>query len=232
MACLTDVADDVQDWQTYGQIFKTSYNNAIAIETKQAMMLHRSGFLEEVHFDYSILPLVGSNGVVHGIHTTVSEITESILAERRLRTTTKVREYTAGCSTIEDICQHFLSALETSKEDIAFSIIYARSINQENIDLTGSTESLSHEVCLKGSVGLSADILPSTIANTAASEPFGLLLEKADDLDHHVVLSKDEKILSGFPSDSVLPEFGHSAGYEKAVLYVALLQSLTAYVQH
>lgn len=231
MACLTDVADDVQDWQTYGQIFKTSYNSAIAIETKQAMMLHRSGFLEEVHFDYSILPLVGSNGVVHGIHTTVTEITESILAERRLKTTTNVREYTAGCSTIDEIYQHFLSALETSKQDIAFAVIYARSIDREDTALTESAERLSQEIYLKGFVGLSDNTLPLVIPTTSASDPFGLLFEMASHLENYAVLSKSEEVLSGIPNDSVLPEYGHSAGYEKAVLYVALSLHVNACVR-
>lgn len=182
-------------------------------------MLHRSGFIEETHFDYSILPVVGSSGLVLGLHTTVREITETILAERRLRAIVSVRESIAGCSTIDGLYQHFLKALETNKEDIAFAVIYAGHIDDCGTGLPRqSANRVRWGVHLKGSVGLSTDILPPVIAGRSKSEPLSLMFDKVTKSNRHIVLSKDEEALSSIRNGGILPEYGLSADIEQAVL--------------
>ncbi|VWX60355.1 Hybrid sensor histidine kinase/response regulator [Burkholderiales bacterium 8X] len=88
------------------------------------LLLERSGFPEETYHTFSYSPLLGNDGKVQGLFCAVSEDTERILSERRLRT---LRELAAGLAASDTRAQVFANVqdvLGKATRDLPFSLLY------------------------------------------------------------------------------------------------------------
>jgi signal transduction histidine kinase len=88
--------------------------------------VNRFGFVEETHFTigYSPVPDPTASAGIGGVLATVHEITEKVLAERRVRV---LRDISAGPSeakTTEEACRTAISAFARHDKDVPFALVY------------------------------------------------------------------------------------------------------------
>ena len=92
----------------------------------QMLPLQRAGFPEECYFTFSYSPIRGDDGRIGGVFCAVSETTERVLAERRLRTLSGLGERTAGATAVAEACERSVAALTEGdgRIDAPFALVY------------------------------------------------------------------------------------------------------------
>jgi len=89
----------------------------------QLLLLDRNGYVEECYFTFSYSPIRDESGGIGGIFTAVSETTERVLSERRLRTL-RTLAGAAEARTTDDACCRAMDALAENLADIPFALLY------------------------------------------------------------------------------------------------------------
>src|ERR1700742_1930291 len=84
----------------------------------QLLLLDRNAYLEEAYFTYSFSPIRDGAGAVIGVFTAVTETTERVLSERRLRTVATLAERTADARTVAEVVERAEGALATNPDDL------------------------------------------------------------------------------------------------------------------
>lgn len=87
-------------------------------------LLARHGFLEQTYFDVSYGPIWLDDGTVGGVLCLVSETTGRVLAERRLRTLSRVGVAASGAVTRQEVARAILSVLGEARDDVPFALLY------------------------------------------------------------------------------------------------------------
>jgi signal transduction histidine kinase len=90
----------------------------------QLLPLLRNGYLEEAYFTFSFAPMAVESGGTGGIFCTVTETTERVLSERRLRTLRELGEATLGARSVQDACSAATRALGRNTVDVTFTALY------------------------------------------------------------------------------------------------------------
>ena len=90
----------------------------------QLLMLDRNGYLEECYFTFSYSPIHDESGGIGGVLTAVTETTQEVLTERRLRTLRDLATYTGEVKTVNDVCRTAAEVLERYAADIPFALLY------------------------------------------------------------------------------------------------------------
>ncbi|WP_103349924.1 HAMP domain-containing sensor histidine kinase [Amycolatopsis sp. CA-128772] len=95
----------------------------------QLLPAKRFGYLEEAYFTYSYSAIHDESGAVGGAFTAVTETTQRVLGERRLRTLRALGEVTTAPSgneerSVEHVCAAALRALAGNRADIPFAAAY------------------------------------------------------------------------------------------------------------
>ncbi|HEX3594127.1 MAG TPA: ATP-binding protein, partial [Polyangiaceae bacterium] len=112
-------------WHVMSPIFEGVLSGGPAVEHEHTfMLLDRHGFLEETYFDHAHCPILGEDGEVAGIFTTVTETTERVLADRRLRVFKNLAEAATCAETSERACSASLEAVGTNTRDVPFALLY------------------------------------------------------------------------------------------------------------
>ena len=89
------------------------------------LFLERAGYVEETYHTFSYSPLHDGDGRVAGMLCVVSEDTERVLGERRLRILSELGDITAVTApTIAQACTASLAVLQRGRRDIPFASIY------------------------------------------------------------------------------------------------------------
>jgi anti-anti-sigma factor len=89
------------------------------------LFLERSGYTEESYHTFSYSPLGEEPGRIDGFLCVVTETTERVLSERRLRVLSELGDVSAvSAPTVEDACTTVLSVLARSRADVPFGSIY------------------------------------------------------------------------------------------------------------
>ncbi|WP_211873689.1 response regulator [Plastoroseomonas arctica] len=88
------------------------------------LFLQRSGFPEETYHTFSYSPLADDDGRISGMLCVVTEETERILGERRLRVLGELGARAKEARSAEDACARAAATLETSPADVPFALIY------------------------------------------------------------------------------------------------------------
>jgi len=86
--------------------------------------LDRHGFVEECYFIFSYSPIREESGRVGGVLVTVTETTQRILGERRLKTTQALAAETRQAKTVLEACATAGRVLERNNADLPFAAIY------------------------------------------------------------------------------------------------------------
>jgi signal transduction histidine kinase len=86
--------------------------------------LGRFGFTEEAYFTFSFSPLRDDQGAIAGILQLVTEVTESVLGERRETALHELSNLTARARTIQDAPRLAAGVLGRHAADVPFCLIY------------------------------------------------------------------------------------------------------------
>ena len=104
------------------------------------LFLERRGFPEESYHTFSYSPIPGDGGGVGGMLCVVTEDTERVIAERRLRT---LRELAAGTTdearSAEDACATAARTLAGNPHDLPFVLVYLLDADARTARLAGAT---------------------------------------------------------------------------------------------
>ncbi|WP_434382424.1 ATP-binding protein [Melittangium boletus] len=108
----------------------------------QQLILERHGFREEVYFTFSYSPIRVESGAVGGVFTAVSETTQQVVGERRLRVLRELTLRTAEVKTAEETYAVAASVLDASPQDVPFCLLYVLEPDGQTATLRGQSGSI------------------------------------------------------------------------------------------
>ncbi|MGH2414448.1 MAG: GAF domain-containing protein, partial [Microcystaceae cyanobacterium] len=103
------------------------------------LMVERYGYSEEAYFTYSYSPIPDETGQVGGAFTAVTETTQRVLGERRMRTLRDLAAQAGQAKTAEQACQLAIRTLADNPADIPFALLYLLTTDVKQARLSEST---------------------------------------------------------------------------------------------
>ncbi|HEX7383577.1 MAG TPA: ATP-binding protein [Burkholderiaceae bacterium] len=88
------------------------------------LVMQRRGYTEEAYFTFSYGPAFDDAGRVGGVFATVTEDTERVLGERRLRSLRDLSDAALDARSVDEACQRVVRALSPFAHDLPFLLIY------------------------------------------------------------------------------------------------------------
>jgi len=88
------------------------------------LMMNRHDYLEETYFTFSYSPLPNDDGGIGGLFCAVTEETERVLGERRLRLLRRLASETSESRSPEAVCELAANCLREADRDLPFVLIY------------------------------------------------------------------------------------------------------------
>jgi signal transduction histidine kinase/DNA-binding response OmpR family regulator len=103
--------------------------------------INRHGFIEETHFTvaYSPVPDETVPGGIGGVLATVHEITDKVLAERRVAVGRDLAARSVDAKTAQEACELAAAALAVYPKDIPFALLYLVDPDQQTARLVATT---------------------------------------------------------------------------------------------
>ncbi|WP_395845781.1 ATP-binding protein [Cystobacter fuscus] len=96
-----------------------------AVSQKEGLLcLERQGFMEEVYFSLSFLPIRDEHDRVVGILNIASEVTAQVLGERHLKTLRELSIQSALSPGVQDVLHQAQGVLAQSGADVPFALLY------------------------------------------------------------------------------------------------------------
>ena len=126
---------------------------------------NRNGYTEEAYFTFSHSPIRDESGCVVGIFQAITETTERVLNERRLRTLRDLAAKAAEAQLAEEACQIAAETLSQNTNDIPFTLLYLLDEDRKYARLAGT-------------VGLEPDTPASPLVVGLSQEEFYLWLDR------------------------------------------------------
>ncbi len=142
------------------------------------LFLERSGYREETYHTFSYSPLFGDDGKVAGHLCVVTEETDRVIGERRLRTLRLLATELSKAITEEDVVASISRSLAENEKDLPFTLLYTLSpdakqarfacctgieyghgVAPETIDLTESRQSWPIRELINGKDSVTVDDL-------------------------------------------------------------------------
>jgi signal transduction histidine kinase/FixJ family two-component response regulator len=111
-------------WSIIGPMFEGVMEGTAVGFDDFMLPLDRHGFVEECYFIFSYSPIRDETGLVGGVLVTVTETTERVLGERRLKTLRELSARTADKKTTEDAMRVVGETLAENPADLLFSLVY------------------------------------------------------------------------------------------------------------
>ncbi len=104
------------------------------------LILERQGFPEETYHTFSYSPVPDDRGAVGGLLCVVTEDTEQIIGERRLRTLRELAARTTDrAHSAEDACKTAAEILAGNPRDVPFALLYLMDDRGRQLTLAGWT---------------------------------------------------------------------------------------------
>jgi PAS domain S-box-containing protein len=100
------------------------------------LYLERSGFPEETYHTFSYSPVYDDDSRIAGMLCVVTEVSERVIGERRLRVLRDLATQVTGVETVQEACDRFATVLADSPLDVPFACLYV-------LDETGGRASLA-----------------------------------------------------------------------------------------
>jgi signal transduction histidine kinase/CheY-like chemotaxis protein len=120
-------------WDIIGPMFAGVMQGTPTTVVDFMLPLDRHGFTEECYFIFSYSPIRQENGAVGGVLVTVTETTQRVLGERRLKTTQALAARTRDAKTVHDACVTSGTVLDESAADVPFALIYLLDTNGDAV---------------------------------------------------------------------------------------------------
>ncbi|MFY0578639.1 histidine kinase dimerization/phospho-acceptor domain-containing protein [Cystobacter fuscus] len=185
-------------WDVLGAQLQEVVSTKVASWSEELpLQVNRRGFLEETYFTFSFAPLLDEEGKVSGIFCSGTEITQYVLAERRMRTSRELGEAVLGAKTVEEACAAIARTLSRNTADVPFSALY----------LTTEEQTQARLVCTSGLLEGQPQC-PALLSLSDENAPWPLVRLARTGAAELVELSPRP---TGEPPETVLPEPARSA---------------------
>jgi PAS domain S-box-containing protein len=164
-----------ENWHIIGQQLRSVLETGRAtFSDDQYLPVKRFGYLEEAYFTYSYSAIRDELGVVRGVFTAITETTQRVLNDRRLRTLRKLGERTAlaateGGANVEAVCHAAVKALAENRADIPFAAIYTLNPGDPAAHLVSSMGMTDPSVFSEAVYGSTSGLVLRDIVNTGSS---------------------------------------------------------------
>ncbi len=111
-------------WDVVGPMFHDVMRGRGTTLVDFKLFLDRHGFAEECYFFFSYSPIRDESGGVGGLLATVSETTQRVIGERRLRTTQALATETRDAPAVADVCEIAARVLSRNGDDLPWVEIH------------------------------------------------------------------------------------------------------------
>lgn len=91
------------------------------------LFLERSGFTEETYHTFSYSPVYDDGMHIAGMLCVVTEVTDRVIGERRLRVLRDLAAQSVGVESVDDSCQRAMQVLAQYPNDLPFAALYLTS---------------------------------------------------------------------------------------------------------
>ena len=106
------------------------------------LFLHRSGFPEETYHTFSYSPVYDDASRIAGMLCVVTEVTERVIGERRLRVLRDLAARAGGVAGVEETCRRACDVLAESSFDVPFAALYLLDASAEQARQIACTQEL------------------------------------------------------------------------------------------
>ncbi len=165
-------------WDIIGPMFEGVMEGKAVGFTDFMLPLDRHGFTEECYFIFSYSPIKQEDGSTGGVLVTVTETSERVLGERRLKALRELGDRTYQSRNLSETSATILEVLDGNRLDLPFAILYSMDAADGKYRLEGCTginvdkstflfENILH---LAGTKPLVAVPLADIVANITFSE--------------------------------------------------------------
>ncbi len=103
------------------------------------LFLDRSGYLEETYHTFSYSPLADDDGAVSGMLCVVTEETQRIIGERRLKTLRDAGTRAAVAQSADEACRLVIAALDDNPADVPLALLYLTSDDGKTAQLRAAS---------------------------------------------------------------------------------------------
>jgi signal transduction histidine kinase/CheY-like chemotaxis protein len=153
------------------------------------LFLERSGYREETYHTFSYSPLFGDDGTVAGHLCVVTEETDRVIGERRLKTLRSLAGELNKTITEEDVVACFARCLGDNQKDLPFTLLYLFTEDGSEARLACQTGMAERHPAAPESIQLTEENQPWPISD---------LLTGKDSIIVENLLERFESVPSGF----------------------------------
>ncbi len=136
------------------------------------LLMERHGYLEETYFTFAYSPLPDDTGGIGGLFCAVTEETQQVIGERRLRLLREIAAATAECRTALQVCQAAARCLENARRDLPFSLLYLQEPDGRSLKRVGAAG-------IDGSHPAAAELV-TLFGDSGSKWPFRQVLDTAE----------------------------------------------------
>lgn len=111
-------------WDIIGPMFAGVMQGTPTTVVDFMLPLDRHGFTEECYFIFSYSPIRQEDGTVGGVLVTVTETTQRVLGERRLKTSQALAARTREATNVREACGIAAEVLRKNSADLPFALVY------------------------------------------------------------------------------------------------------------
>src|SRR4051812_46987239 len=144
-------------WDIIGPMFAGVMQGTPTTVVDFMLPLDRHGFTEECYFIFSYSPIRQESGTVGGVLVTVTETTQRVLGERRLKTTQELAARTRGATRVSEACRVSGEVIGQNPADVPFGLIYLVENDGTTARLVSATGSPTAEGLAPARVSLDMD---------------------------------------------------------------------------
>ncbi|MBS3941199.1 MAG: HAMP domain-containing histidine kinase [Actinobacteria bacterium] len=127
-------------WDVIGPMLEQAMAGSATWSEDQLLLVERAGFVEEAYFTFSYSPVPGRDGAIDGVFTAVTETTDRVLRERRLRVLGELSERARDITTAEGGTAASIGVLAGCREDIPFAALYVIDDDHATLDAVSSLD--------------------------------------------------------------------------------------------
>ena len=126
------------------------------------LFLERSGFSEETYHTFSYSPVYDDGSRIAGMLCVVTEVTERVIGERRLRVLRDLAARAAGMENVQEACDRLIGVLGEDAWDVPFACLYLLEEDDDSARLAARVGAIP------------SNLRPESIALDEASSPWPL----------------------------------------------------------
>ncbi|KAB8317044.1 response regulator [Tolypothrix campylonemoides VB511288] len=149
-------------WDVLTPMFERVLSGEGTWYENQLILPNRNGYIEETYFTFSHSPIRDESGCVVGIFQAVTETTERVLDERRLRTLHDLGINTATAQVTQQACRIATETLSQNAADIPFALLYLLDESRRQAHLAGTAGLEPDTPASPGVIDLSAEDKPGS----------------------------------------------------------------------